>query len=120
VKIVIDYEAVKEISKAIRKNHKIVSKSYGYCCMTDYFEGDRPNEYVCAKIFKGGLNNNFHRDVDGWGYFDTFDSVYWMWNVSADKLDAIIETMQSIADKYGYVVIKPEDEYKCIELKANA
>lgn len=114
----IDYDCVKEIAKALRKKYKMTSKSYGYCCMTDYFDGrESKDNYVCAKIFKGGLNNQYHKDSWGYGgYFELGSTVYWLWELPTISLDDVCATMQEIAVDWGYIVIKPESDSTCITL----
>lgn len=115
-KICINYEAIKEITKALRKTFKgIQSNSYGYCCMSDYdayHNYTNNHDYVCAKIFKGGLNNDYH-----YGEFCLGDTVHFIWGLTEFKLDNIIEVMQNICNKYGYIVEKPINESKCIAVK---
>lgn len=112
----ISYEAIKEITKALRKTFKgIQSNSYGYCCMSDYdayHNYTNNDDYVCAKIFKGGLNNDYH-----YGEFCLSDTVYFTWCLTEFKLNDIIEAMQNVCNNYDYMVEKPADKSKCIIVK---
>lgn len=111
----VEFECVKQICKAIRKTHKIASKSYGYCCWSDYFRCEPyPDTYIVAKIFKGGLNNNYNG-----GYWDLGKTVYFAWSEDLMPiLSEICATMQKVADNWGYKIEMPENESKCIELIA--
>ena len=112
---VIDYQAIKDIAASLRKNFPGISAySYGYCCSSDYFDGKNnvnEDDYVAAKIYKGGLNNNY-RD----GKFEMFDKIYFSWQLKEFKLEDIIAVMQKTADSYGYKVITPDNESQCIIL----
>lgn len=74
----ISFDFVKKCSRTLKKEFKgIEAFSYGYCCNTDYYaihEGKykNDNDYVNAKVFKGGLNNNYHK-----GKWELKDSVYY-------------------------------------------
>lgn len=113
----ISFEFVKECSRTLKKEFKgIEAFSYGYCCNTDYYaihEGKykNDNDYINAKVFKGGLNNDFHR-----GQWELKNSVYYNWKLTKFDLEDIINVMQSVADKYDYIVEKPKDETKCIKV----
>lgn len=113
----ISFEFVKECSRTLKKEFKgIEAFSYGYCCNTDYFSiwEDRPkneNDYVNAKIFKGGLNNNYHK-----GKWELGKSIYYNWKLTEFNLDNIIKVMQKVANKYGYNVETPKDKTKCIKV----
>lgn len=117
----IDYKCVKEITKALKKRFKgIQANSYGYCCNSDYDDIHKyinDNDYVCAKIFRGGLNNQFY--VDRYTcrqYVEIGKDVYYSWYLTNFDLKDVIETMQEIANNYGYKVETPEDNSKCIRL----
>lgn len=117
----IDYKCVKEITKALKKRFKgIQANSYGYCCNSDYDTYHKyinDDDYVCAKIFKGGLNNDYYYDrYYGKSYFDLGDNVHYSWYLTNFDLKDVIETMQEIANNYGYKVETPEDNSKCIRL----
>lgn len=117
----IDYECIKEITKELKKRFKgIQANSYGYCCNSDYDSIHKyinEDDYVCAKIFKGGLNNQYYVNrYDNKGYFDIRNDVYYSWYLTNFKLEDVIETMQEIANEYGYKVETPEDNSKCIRL----
>ena len=117
----IKYDCIKEITKELKKRFKgIQANSYGYCCNSDYDDIHKyinDNDYVCAKIYKGGLNNQYY--IDSYyhcGRFDIKDEVYYSWYLTNFKLEDVIETMQEIANNYGYKVGTPEDNSKCIRL----
>ena len=117
----IDYKCVKEITKALKKRFKgMQTNSYGYCCNSDYDDIHKyinDNDYVCAKIFRGGLNNQFY--VDRYTcrqYVEIGKSVYYSWYLTNFDLKDVIETMQEVANNYGYKVETPEDNSKCIRL----
>lgn len=117
----LDYECIKEITKALKKRFKgIQANSYGFCCNSDYDTHHKyinKNDYVCAKIFKGGLNNDYHYDTYYCeGYFDIGKSVYYNWSLTEFKLEEVINVMQEVADKYGYKVDTPHSDSECIEL----
>lgn len=113
----ISFEYVKECSRALKKNFKgIESFTHGYCCNTDYFscwEHSKKNnkDYVNAKIYKGGLNNQFHN-----GKYEIGKSLWYNWELTEFKLNDIIAVMKEVAKKYGYEVYTPEDESKCIKV----
>ena len=116
------YECVKNITKALRHNFKgIQSNSFGYCCGSDYdyhHKYTNENDFVCAKIYKGGLNNDYHTCwYDGTGYFDIGNSVYFMWCLTNFKLGDVINVMSKVASEYGYKIISPVDSNKCIVLE---
>ena len=112
----ISYECIKEVTKALRKNFKgIQSNSYGYCCNSDYdcyHKYINDNDYVCAKIFKGGLNNQYYD-----GKFELYKEVYFSWCLTEFKLVDIIKVMQDVCNKYNYMVETPKDISKCIVIK---
>ena len=79
----IEYDCVKDITKALKKRFKgIQANSYGFCCNSDYdaiHKYINDNDYVCAKIFRGGLNNQFYVEwfnVDFDNFNNTIDEVY--------------------------------------------
>lgn len=112
----IKFEMIKEITKELKKEFKgIQANSYGYCCGSDYdayHTYTNENDYVCCKIFKGGLNNQYHN-----GSFELGKSVWYMWHLTDFKLSWVINLMQRIAFKYGCIVLVPENDTKCIEIK---
>lgn len=114
----ISFEFVKECSRELKKQFKgIEAFSYGYCCNTDYYDGKAESQkndtdFVNAKIFKGGLNNQYHN-----GKWEIGDEVYYNWGLENFTLDNVINVMQSVADKYGYIVVKPINETKAIIVK---
>ena len=114
----VSFEFVKECRRELKKNFKgIESFSYGYCCSTDYYDGKsksqmNENDYVNAKIFKGGLNNCFHN-----GRFHLGDSLYYNWGLKNFKINDIIKVMQNVANKYNYIVIAPKNEKEAIIVK---
>lgn len=117
----IDYNCIKDITKELKKRFKgIQANSYGFCCNSDYDSIHKyinENDYVCAKIFKGGLNNDYHYDsYYGQHYFDLGKSVYYSWGLTDFKLEDIINAMQEVADRYGYKVETPKDTSTCIRL----
>ena len=118
----INYNCIKEITSNLRKKFKgIQANAFGFCCCTDYdmhHKHKNENDYVCAKIFKGGLNNQYHNDGYG-GYFDLYSRVWFMWKLTNFKLEDIINVMQEIAVKYGYKVIAPKDDSECIVVVIN-
>lgn len=112
----INFKCVSEITRKLRNTYKgIQSNSYGFCCNSDYNTHTKyinKNDYVCAKIFKGGLNNDYRS-----GKWQLGSSIYFMWNLTEFKLEDIIQTMKQVANEYGYEIVSPENESKCIELK---
>ena len=115
------FGCVKEITRTLKKKFKgIQTNSYGYCCNSDYdyyHKYINDDDYVCAKIIKGGMNNEYRYDKYlGKGYFELGTSVYFSWNLTNFNLEDVIDQMNSVANKYGYSVNKPENEGKCIEL----
>lgn len=116
----INFECIKEVTKTLRKTFKgIQSNSYGYCCNSDYdayHEYINNDDYVCAKIFKGGLNNNYDYQNNK---FELGSRVFFSWNLTSFSLDVVIDIMTEICNKYGYEVIKPIDNSKCIEIIEN-
>lgn len=117
----INYDCVKEITRTLKKRFKwIQANSYGYCCNSDYDSIHKyinDNDYVCAKIFRGGLNNQFYVDrYYNRQYVEIGDDVYYSWYLTNFKLEDVIKTMQEVANKYGYKVETPEDNSKCIRL----
>lgn len=118
----VKYDAVKDIVKALRKEFKgITAHAYGYSCMSDYdyyHENVNENDFVQAKIYKGGLNNDYHKTYSGEGYFDIGNHVFFMWNLTSFKLDDVIAVMMRVADGYGLIVEKPQDNGTCILLKS--
>lgn len=118
----IDFECIKEITKELRKNFKgIQANSYGYCCCSDYdafHKHINENDYVCAKIFKNGLNNVFHYDNYYHEYsWDLGNKVWFMWHLENFNIDDIIKVMQEVANEYNYNVVKPKDNSECILLE---
>lgn len=113
----ISFNFVKECSRELKKNFKgIESFNYGYCCNSDYFDRwekskKNENDYVDAKIYKGGLNNCYHN-----GKWELGKIIYYMWGLTEFSLDDIIKVMQNVADKYGYFVIRPENKESCIKV----
>ena len=109
------YNVVKEITKALRKNFKgIQSNAYGYCCSSDYdayHKYTNDDDYVCAKIYKGGMNNQYHD-----GEFDIDDEVYFMWGLENFKALEVLSVMGNAARQYGCSIIAPPHEGKCISL----
>lgn len=117
----IEYDCIKEITKALKKHFKgIQANSYGYCCNSDYdaiHKYINEDDYVCAKIFKGGLNNQYY--IDRYyqrGYFDISDEVYYSWCLTNFKLEEVIKVMEKVAQKYNCKVETPQDNSKCIRL----
>lgn len=114
----IDYEMIKEITKELKKSFKgIQANSYGFCCSSDYdsiHKYHNEEDYVCCKIYKGGLNNQYYN-----GKFEIGSTVYYMWNLTNFKLNDVINVMNRIASKYNCYVVIPENEDKCIEIKVN-
>ena len=115
-----DIRCLKDITKALRANFKgIQANSYGYSCNNDYddkhsYNYINNNDYIICKLYKGGINNNYHQ-----GWDDIGNEVYYGWNLTNFNLDNIIKVMQSIANKYGYKVVKPQDNLHCIKLLFN-
>lgn len=117
----IEYDCIKEITKELKKRFKgIQANSYGYCCNSDYdaiHKYINDNDYVCAKIYRGGLNNQFYVDrYSNRQYVEIGKDVYYNWYLTNFDLKDVIETMQDIANNYGYKVETPEDNNKCIRL----
>ena len=114
-----ELKCLKEITKTLKIAFAgIQANSYGYCCNTDYDDRHsyiNNNNYVVCKLYKGGINNNYHN-----GKWDNIgDEVYYGWHLTNFNLDDIIEVMQNIANKYGYKVVKPQDNLHCIKLLLN-
>lgn len=114
----ISFEFVKECSKQLKKTFKgIESFTHGYCCNSDYFalwEDSKKNDddFINAKIYKGGLNNCYHK-----GKYELGECIYYNWKLTKFQLDDVIDTMQKVANKYGYKVIYPKNEEECIKVE---
>ena len=109
------YEMIKEITKELKKAFKgIQANSYGHCCCSDYdtyHKYTNENDYVCCKLFKGGLNNHYnYRNQE----FDISFEVYYMWKLTTFNLDEVIKVMENVVSEYGGRVVKPEDNCGCI------
>lgn len=119
-KKVISWEFVKECSRELKKNFKgIEAFTHGSCCNTCYYDEwenskKNDNDFVDAKIFKGGLNNQFH-----YGKYELYNILYYNWKLTDFKLGDVINVMQKVADKYGYKIITPENEDCCIEVRVD-
>ena len=113
----INFNCIKDITKKLRETYKgIQSNSYGYCCCTCYSKFHKyvnENDYVCAKIFKYGLNSDYNRESG----FNLGKQVYFVYKLTIFDLDNVIETMQEVAKKYGYEIVKPQSKHDCIILK---
>ena len=111
----INYNCIKEVTRELRSTFKgMQSNSYGHCCTADYdmyHKKTNENDYVCAKIYKGGLNNDYDYSRKE---FLLSDEVYFMWHLTEFKIDDVIEVMENVCNKYNYIVKKPKDESKCI------
>lgn len=111
----VNYECVKAITKELRKRFKgIQSNSYGYCCTRDYDKYHKhvnDGDYVCAKIYKGGINNQYYD-----GEFELDDRIYFMWELKNFDKDAVFGVMEEVASEWGHVIFRPKKPSKCIEL----
>ena len=117
----IQYECIKEITRELKKHFKgIQSNSYGYCCGSDYdyyHKKINENDYVCASIYKGGLNNQFiFNRYEGKCFFELGKEVYFMWKLTNFNLQDVIKVMQDVASKYNYLIETPENVSECIRL----
>ena len=116
VEVEIPYECIKEITKTLRKTYKgMSSHSFGYCCSSDYdyyHKNCNEDDFVDAKIFKGGLNNQYHD-----GRFNIGNCVWFMWKITNFDFDDIINTMNNVARKYNCEIKKPQNDAYCIELR---
>lgn len=114
------YEIIKEITKELKKAFKgIQANSYGHCCCSDYdmyHKYTNENDYVCCKLFKGGLNNSYDYSNQE---FNLGLEINYLWKLTNFKLDDIIKVMQKVAYDYGAIIIKPDDESSCIKLIFN-
>lgn len=118
----INFECVKEITRELKKRFKgMQSNSYGYCCNSDYDAYHKyinENDYVCAKIFKGGLNNQYRYDsYYECCYWDIGKVVFFGWRLKEFDFKEVIKVMQEVATKYNYEVVEPKDVSECIKLK---
>jgi hypothetical protein len=113
----IEMVAVKAVVSELRKKFKGLSAhAYGHCCWSDYDSKrktpvDKDN-FVQAKLYKGGLNNNYY-----YGKFDIGDSVYFAWSLSKFNLDDVIQVMEDVGQRWGFVVKRPIDDSKCIIIR---
>ena len=111
----LSFDFVKECRKELKKNFKgIEAFSYGYCCNSDYYDGKaksqiNDNDYVDAKIYKGGLNNMFH-----YNKWHIGKRIYYNWKLTNFTLREVIEVMRKVATRYGYRVLYPVNEQSCI------
>ena len=117
----IRYECIKDITKELKKEFKgIQANSYGFCCCSDYdyhHKYKNYNDYICARIYKGGLNNQYiYNSYEGKCFFELGDNVYFMWKLTNFDLKDVIKVMQDVASKYDYLVEIPKDENSCIRL----
>ncbi len=113
----IEMVAVKAVVSELRKKFKGLSAhAYGHCCWSDYDSKRKTpvdeDNFVQAKIYKGGLNNDYYD-----GKFEIGDSVYFAWNLSKFKLDDVIQVMEGVGHQWGFVVEKPKDEGQCIIIR---
>lgn len=114
------FEVVKQITRALKKEFKgIGAHSYGYCCGSDYdayHKEVNPDDFIDAKIYKGGNNNQYTRD--GW---EIGSKVYYTWNLTKFNLNDIVALMNKVAQGVGEVVIPRNedgtpDESRCLQL----
>lgn len=89
------YELVKIATRVLKKAFKgIGAHSYGYCCNSDYdayHENVNYDDYVDAKIYRGGLNNEFVNGVPQIG-----SCVYYSWNLTNFLLEDVINVLKSV------------------------
>lgn len=102
----VPYECVKAITRALKNEFKgIQANSYGFCCNTDYDAYHKyinDDDYMCAKIFKGGLNNQYHN-----GKFEIDNFVYYCWELTNFKPLKVLSVMNEVANRFGCVVCPP-------------
>lgn len=107
------YELVKIATKELKKAFKgIGAHSYGFCCGSDYdahHNHINTNDYVDAKLYKGGLNNDFVNGVPQIG-----DILYYSWGLTNFSLDNVLKVLNNV---YGEDrVIAPKDVTECIKI----
>ena len=117
----IKYECIKDITRELKKHFKgIQANSYGYCCNSDYDAYHKyinENDYICANIFKGGLNNDYiYNSYEGKSFFKLGNDVYFKWRLTNFNLEDVIKVIQDVASKYNYLIEKPKDKFECIRL----
>ena len=113
----IKWECVKEITKALHDNFTgIQANSFGYCCASDYDTNHKytnPDDFVCAAIFKGGINNQYNYKEK---CFELGDEVYYWWNCTELNIIDILTVMNDVAKKYGCEVIAELEEGGAIDI----
>lgn len=93
------YEIVKKAMAFVRKNFKVATRSYATCCSTCTAHSIESEEYIFAKLFKSGCNqNDFSRD-------STFDTVYLAWDLRYEKMVDICKALQAYLGEVVEVVI---------------
>lgn len=107
------YELVKIATKELKKAFKgIGAHSYGYCCGSDYdahHKNVNYDDYVDAKLYKGGLNNDFSNGVP-----DIGTCLNYMWNLTNFKLEDVLDVLKRV---YGDdKVVAPLDSSQCIKI----
>ena len=122
MKKTISFDFIEECQKALKQNFNgIESFTYGSCCNTCYYDiwkryPQNDDDFVNAKIFIGGLNNNFNFLSKK---FELKDTIYYNWHLTKFKLDDIINVMKQVAKKYDYEIIIPTDKFKSIGVTVN-
>ena len=117
----IKYECIKDITRELKKHFKgMQSNSYGYCCNSDYDAYHKyinENDYICASIFKGGLNNDYiYNSYEGKSFFLLFFFFYFFFNLTNFYLYVVIKVLVDVVIKYDYLIEKPKDKFECIRL----
>lgn len=103
------FEVVKEITRTLKKRFKGMSAySYGYCCGSDYdayHEDVNYKDYIGARIYKGGANNQY--DHKGWHIGST---VYFVWILTNFTFDDVIQVMTEVVGDKGKVLAPRLDD----------
>lgn len=110
-------ELVKKATRDLKKQFKGMSAhSYGYCCNSDYdahHHDTNYDDYVDAKLYKGGLNNTYTR----YGWY-VGNSVAYAWNLTEFSMEDVIKVLENV---YGdnAKVVRPKDHGTCIMVEFN-
>lgn len=102
----IKWECVKEITKALHDNFTgIQANSFGYSCGSEYdahHKYTNPDDFVCAVIFKGGINNDYDYKTKS---FILGDTVHYWWRCTELNIVDVLNVMNEVAKKYNCEVI---------------
>ncbi len=112
------YSFVKYLCKEIEKTFpNVVSLPHGYCCNTDYFSKSKysknaPENYFCAKLFKGGLNSNYTN-----GEWDIIYNLYFTWRFENDTIkNKVFSFVEEFLAKFNVLFVIPKNDLECFEI----